>query len=166
MLFWIHFCLFINIWSEIYKHCHFLFFNIIFVCLRPALVGQFLSLFLSTGGANGTFWVPLIPLLCDWRWSCFLHCDDINVHHKVLFPDFSSCHKTSKKELPNAWMPWTLTFLEEAAAQNYNMHEIGEQVIHYSATLPHHSDLSASRLHVKHIPYLSGIPLRQRRSRS
>lgn len=56
--------------------------------------------------------------------------------------------------------------LEEAVAQNYNMHEIGDQVVHYFATHLHHSDFSASLLPVKYIPYLSDIPLCQRRNRS
>lgn len=103
-------------------------------------------------------WLTLVMLLTLWRYQCppqsafsWLFFMPQNIKKK-------SCQMHECLEL------WH--FLEEAAAQNYNMHEIGEQVVHYFATLPHHSDFLASRLHVKHIPYLSGIPLRQRRSRS
>lgn len=37
MLFWIHFCLFINIWSEIYKHCHFFCFLILYLYVSAQL---------------------------------------------------------------------------------------------------------------------------------
>lgn len=164
MLFWIHFCLFINIWSEIYKHCHFFCFLILYLYVSGWTVSEFISLnwrskrYILSSSDFSLVWLTLVMLLTLWRYQC--------PPQSAFSWLFFMPQNIKKKELPNAWMPCTLTFLEEAAAQNYNMHEIGEQVVHYFATLPHHSDFSASRLHVKHIPYLSGIPLRQRRSRS
>lgn len=59
-----------------------------------------------------------------------------------------------------------LELLDEAAALHPNMHDIGDETVHYFAPNRHHSDLSTSQLHVKYIPLLSDIPLRQRQSRS
>lgn len=53
--------------------------------------------------------------------------------------------------------------LDEAAALHLNMHDIGDEMVHYFATNQHHSDFS--RLRMKNIPFLSDIPLRQRASR-
>lgn len=50
--------------------------------------------------------------------------------------------------------------LDEAAALHFNMHDIGDEMVHYFATNQHHSDFSW--LHMKYIPLLSDIPLRQR----
>lgn len=73
---------------------------LIFVCLHPPLVRQVHFL-----------WVEEQMLCFDflwftwyWPWPLWLY------QHppQSAFPSFPSCNK-SWKELPNAWMPWTLT---------------------------------------------------------
>lgn len=59
-----------------------------------------------------------------------------------------------------------LELLDKAAALHSNMHDIGDEVVHYFATNRHHSNLSTSQLHVKYIPFPSDIPLRQRPCRA
>lgn len=56
--------------------------------------------------------------------------------------------------------------LDEAAALHSNVHDIGDNTVHYFATNQHHSNFSTSQLCAKYIPFLSDIPLRQRQRRS
>lgn len=145
MLFWIHFCLFINIWSEIYKHCHFFCFLILYLYVSAQLWLDSFRVYFSQLEEQTVHFEFLWFLSCvtDVGHASYIVTISMSTT-KCFFLTFLHATKHKKKELPNAWMPWTLTFLEEAAAQNYNMHEIGEQVVHYFATLPHHSDFSAS----------------------
>lgn len=135
---------------------------VISVCHDPPLVGQFQKFIslewkrrnaaLLNSSKSFVVWLMLAMLL---------HYDYIIIHHKVLFPVF--LHATNhRKELPNAWMPWTFDVLEEAAALHSIMHDAGDEAVRYFATNQHHRNLSTSQLHMKLIPFLSDIPLHQR----
>lgn len=54
--------------------------------------------------------------------------------------------------------------LDEAAALHFNMHDVWDETVHYFATNQHDSNFS--QLHMKYIPLLSDIPLRQRACRN
>lgn len=56
--------------------------------------------------------------------------------------------------------------LDEAAALHSNVHDIGDDTVHYFATNQHHSNFATSQLRTTYIPFLSDIPLRQRQRRS
>jgi len=75
------------------------------------------------------------------------------------FPGLSSCHKSSI-ELPNAWMPWTLTFWTKLNIITCMRLETKMYV-----TLQQTNTIATSQALIKYIPLLSGIPLRQRQYR-
>lgn len=106
------FVFFINMWSEIYKYYQLFFvFTIIQrVCHDPPRVGQCKSLFPSSGREQMLrFWIPPSYSLRDWCWPCFYIVTISTSTTKCFSPVF--LHATNhRKELPNAWMPWTLTF--------------------------------------------------------
>lgn len=109
-----YFCLFINMWSEIYKHYQlllFLFMIIIFVCHVPPLAGQFKK-FISLEWRNKCCVLKTSDSFLVWLMlAMLLHCDYINIHHKVLFP--VSLHATNHKkscqmhECLELWHFWT-----------------------------------------------------------
>ncbi len=136
---------------------------IIFVCHDPPLAGQFKSLFPSNGGTNAVFWIPPLHFLCDWCWPCF-YIVTISTSTTKCFSPFSFMRQIIKR-VAKCMNALNFDILDEVATLHFNMHDIGDEVTHYFATNQHHSNFSTSRLHMKHIPFLSGIPLRQRQCR-
>lgn len=136
---------------------------IIFVCHDPPLAGQFKSLFPSSLEANVVFWCPPIPLLCDCCSPCF-YIVTISTSTTKCFSQFSFMRQIIKR-VAKCMNALNSDILEEAVTLHSNMHDIGDQVVHYFATNRHHSNFSTSQLHVKYIPFLSDIPLCHRQCR-
>lgn len=137
---------------------------IIFVCHDPPLAGQFKVYFPRKEEQMLCFKIPLIHFLCNWCWPCF-YIVTISTSTTKCFSQFPFMRQIIKR-VAKCMNALNFDILDEAVALHSNMHDIGDEVAHYFATNQHYSNFSTSRLHMKYIPFLSDIPLRQRPCRS
>lgn len=57
--------------------------------------------------------------------AMLLHCDYIDIHHKVLFPSFPSCDKSSR--VAKCMNALNFDIVEGVVALHPNMHDFGNE---------------------------------------
>lgn len=151
-------------WSKIYLTLHqllwILLMIIIFVRRGPSLAGERL-LHWKMEEQNAMFQIPLVNLLYDQCLPCFYIVSISTSTTKCFLSPFPFSQNkldknTKKKELPNAWRPWTFTLWTVQQLYIRTCMTSGRQSLppaRQFAVRRHRSNsLNTSRLHVTYIP--------------